>query len=130
MYQITRKNRIKEQLQLCHANGDVALQVEVDINVDQMGARIKKAYDALGEAQNKLKDGQDAEALEAYGKAVCLLLETVFGPENAAKIVEFYEASYSELLLDLCPFLQDEILPKVREASAARKEQLLAMARR
>ena len=130
MYQITRKNRIKEQLQLCHANGDVALTVDVDLNVDEIAGRVNKAREVLGEAQIALQKDQDSPAaLEAYGNAVIALMDVIFGTENSRAILEFYEGNYTEMLLDLFPFINDEVMPKIREANEARKEQLLAAAK-
>ena len=76
MYQVTRKNRIKEQLQLCHADGTVALTAEVDLNVDVIASRVSKAYETLGMAQNALaEDPRNPATMEAYGNAV--IAETV-----------------------------------------------------
>ena len=125
MYQITRKNRIKEQLQLCHADGTVALDVDVDLNVDEISARVNKAYEVLGAAQIALeKDTESAEAMEAYGRAVVAVFNVIFGEENAEKMIAFYENNFTEMLLDVFPFINNEIMPKIREASAARKTQL------
>lgn len=128
MYQIQRKNRIKEQLQLCHANGDIACTLDVDINVDRMTAQISKAYDQLGKAQNELmKDRNSEKLVEEYGKAVVLVLTAIFGEDGCKKILDFYEDNYTECLLDILPFVSGEIMPKIREASKARKEQLQAL---
>jgi hypothetical protein len=127
MYQVTRKNRIKEQLQLCHADGSVALTADVDLNVDKIAARVNKAYEVLGMAQNALQnDPHNPETLTAYGNAVAAVFAVIFGEENAAKIVEFYENNYTEMLLDIFPFINDHIMPQIREASAQRREQLIA----
>lgn len=126
MYSVTRKNRIKEDLQLCHANGDVALTVSVDLNIDEMGGRLNKALETFANAQGILQKGNTGpEAVEAYGRAVIALFDVIFGEEDSRKIIAFYEDNYTEMLLDLFPFINDEIMPKVREASAERKAQLL-----
>ena len=130
MYQVTRKNRIKEELQLCHANGDVALTVGVDLNVDQIAGRVNKAYEVLGVAQDALKkDTKNEKLVEAYGAAVLAVFEVIFGKENAGRILDFYEGNYTEMLLDIFPFINGEIMPKIREASASRREQLLQAAK-
>lgn len=130
MYTVTRKNRIKEQLQLCHADGTVALTADVDLNVDAIAGRVSKAYEALAMAQNTLqKSPNDPNAAEAYGRAVLAVFEVIFGEENARNIVAFYENNWTEMLLDLFPFINNEIMPKIREASEERKMQLLEAAR-
>lgn len=131
MYQIQRKNRIVEQLQLVHANGDIACTLDVDINVDQIGGKINHAYELVGMAQAALNKAPNSpETAEAYGKAVLALFEAIFGKDGAEKIVEFYggRGAWTEMLVDLFPFINGEIIPKVREASEARKKQLLEMA--
>lgn len=130
MYQITRKNRIKEQLQLCNADGSVACELEVDINVDEITNRVAKAYDALGMAQLELqKDPGDPKFMEAYGTAVIALLDIIFGESGRIELLNFYENNYTEMLLDIFPFVNGEIMPKIREASAARRQQLIDAAR-
>lgn len=132
MYTVQRKNRIIEQLQLVHANGDVACTIDVDINVDQIGAKINHAYELLGIAQQALQKNPESPALmDAFGKAVIALFTAVFGEDGCNRIIEFYgtKDAWTEMLVDLFPFLNNEILPKVRAASEERKKQLLAMAK-
>ena len=130
MYQITRKSRVTETLQLCHANGDVACEINVDLNVDDIAGRVNKAREALAMAQLALEKEQDSEALaEAYGNAVIMLFDVIFTPEGTQQIVEFYEGNYTEMLLDVFPFINNEIMPKIREASEDRSAKLLEAAR-
>lgn len=132
MYQIQRKNRIVEQVQLVHANGDIACTLDVDINVDEIAPKINKAYELVGMAQVELqKDAASQRAIDAYGEAVLSLLTVIFGDEGCKKIVDFYgnRNAWSEMLVDLFPFINNEIIPKVQEASEARKKQLLEMAK-
>lgn len=129
MFQVTRKNRIKETVQLCHADGSVAEEINVDLNVDTIAARMNKAYEMLGMMQNQLQEDNNPANVEAFGKAVIAVFEVVFGDE-CQKILDFYENSYGEMLLDLFPFINDEIMPKIREASEQRKNQLKELANR
>lgn len=130
MYQVTRKNRIKESVQLCHADGTVAETIEVDLNVDEVANRANKAYEMLGMAQLELqKGGNNEKLLEAYGNAVIAVFNVIFGADGASRVIAFYEGNYTEMLLDLFPFINNEIMPKIRAATAARKEQLIEAAR-
>lgn len=130
MYQVTRKNRIKETLQLCHADGTVAEEIDVDLNVDVIAGRMNKAYEALGIAQTELEGTPTPQMMEKYGQAVMAVFDVVFGEDGRKRIVAFYENNYTEMLLDLFPFINDEIMPKIREASEDRKKQLIEAAKR
>ena len=129
MFQVTRKNRIKETVQLCNADGSVAEEINVDLNVDTIAARMNKAYEMLGIMQNQLQEDNNPANVEAFGRAVIAVFEVVFG-DDCKKILDFYENSYGEMLLDLFPFINDEIMPKIREASEQRKNQLKELANR
>lgn len=129
-YQITRKNRIKEELQLCHADGSIAEQIIVDLNVDEITARVQKAYEVLGVAQAALeKEPNSPQLVEAYGNAIVAVFRVIFGDEGTERILKFYEKNYTEMLLDIFPFLNDVIMPQIRAASEARKQQLVDAAR-
>ena len=130
MYQVQRKTKITEQLQLVHANGDVACTIDVDINVDLMGPKINKAYELVGIAQLELeKDATSEKAVTAFGEAVLGLFSVIFGDDGCQQIVDFYgnRNAWGEMLIDLFPFINDEIIPKVQEASELRKRQLVEM---
>lgn len=132
MYQIKRQNKIVEQVQLVHQNGDIACTLDVDIDVDKIGAKINKAYELVGIAQNELqKNAHSQEAMDAYGAAVLALFTAIFGEDGCAKIVEFYgdKGAWTEMLIDMFPFINGEIIPAVQKASAARKKQIEEMAK-
>lgn len=127
--EIRRKNRIKEELQFFStADADTpALVVDVDINTDEMGAAAKRAWDALGIATVTLQKGDTEEARGEYGQALVALFGVIFGDENAAKILEFYEGREGEMLVDLEPFFTDT-MSKIIAGREARMAQFLALA--
>ena len=132
MYQVKRENQISEQLQLVYANGEIAETIDVDINVDDLGPKINKAYELVGMAQLELqKDPASQATIDAFGNAVLGLFEVIFGEDGCKQIIDFYgnRGAWSEMLVDLFPFINNEILPKVRKASELRKKQLLEMSK-
>ena len=129
MYQVKRQNHIKETLQLCEADGTVAEEILVDLNVDIISSRVNKAYEMLGMAQNDLQANMDSpELITAYGNAVIAIFDVIFGVEGREKIFRFYEGNFTEMLLDLFPFINDVVMPRIREVSEARMQQILAAA--
>ena len=65
-YQVQRKSRIKETLELLDETGAVVESLDVDLNVDQIAGRVNKAYEVLGAAQTALQ--KNARSDEAMGK--------------------------------------------------------------
>lgn len=126
MKKIRRMNRIREELQLCHENGDVALSVPVDINTDDMAAQIRQAYEKFEAARAALNAaGPGGEQEQIAGEALLGLFRLVFGQENLQRMLAFYDGREAELLLDVFPFVRDEILLKVYTAVNARKAQIV-----
>ena len=129
-YQVKRKSKIKERLELCDESGEVVLPIDVEINVDDMAGRIAAAQQTLYMAQALIeKEPQSEKAQEAFGTAVIAMFAVIFGKDNADKIVAFYDGRYSEMLLDVFPFINEVIMPKIKSASEERRQQLMNAAR-
>ena len=128
-YQIKRKSRLKETLELVSADGNDTLTVDIDLDVDEMGGRIMAAQDVTRMAQTLIaKEPQSVKAQEAFGSSVLALFGGIFGKENTEKILAFYDGHYAEMLLDVIPFVNEVIVPAIQKVSAERKKQLLAAA--
>lgn len=126
-YQIKRKSKIQETLEL--VSGETTLPISVEIDIDRMGAAISNAQDTLVMAQKLIEqEPRSPKAQKAYGASIIALFAVVFGKEDTEKILAFYDGNYEEMLIDVCPFISEVIMPKVKEASEARKAQLLEAA--
>lgn len=123
-YQIKRKSKIKERLELCDETGAVVLPIDVEINVDDI-AKIANAQQVFIMAKELIqKEPQSAKAQEAFGTAVIAIFAVLFGKENTDKIIAFYDGRYAEMLSDIMPFIEDVLLPKIKEASADYAQQI------
>lgn len=120
-----KKRRIHETLQLLNEEGTQELTVVVDLDIDQIAARVNKSYEKIGMLQNDLKKNpRDTRTMEAFGQAILEIFKIIFGDDQAMKVLEFYDENYTEMLVDLFPFINEEIMPQVKEASRQRAEQL------
>ena len=130
MYQVQRNNRIIEQLQLIDKKRDVTCTLDVDINLDRVGAKISHANELVQMAYSAAKKDPENPALyDACAEATLALITAVFGEDGCKQIVDFYEGpeSWLEMLVGLFEFINNVIIPQVNEASAERKKQLLEM---
>ena len=124
MYEITRRSKVKEILAIKNADGSVAFEVPVEINVDTFVGRWNKARGALADAQKTASNDNSEANTQRFGEAVVALMRLVFGDDGAEKILDFYEKDYTEMLLDVFPFIADCIVPKVNAATKDRVTQL------
>ena len=126
MYTIQRKNKhIHEELELLSIDGKDKMIVTVNLDIDQIAARMAKSYEMMGMLQNELKkDPKNQGTMEAFGQAVLEIFKIIFGDDQAGEILKFYENDYTEMLVDLFPFINEQIMPQVKEASRQRREQL------
>lgn len=130
MYQIVKKDNIREEVAFCHEDGTTAFTVAVDIDIDEAAARVNKAYELLGAAENAAqKNPRSQDAIDAMGAATIALFEVIFGREDTAKIVDFYGSKPAKMLLDVFPFINDVVMPRIKAASSERRDQLVAAAK-
>lgn len=115
MYQITR-NRIVEDLKVTDAGTGEELVLHVDLSVDQIMQRYLQAAEAFTKARNNANKGLTEERVEKLGEAILNLFVVIFGQEQAQKLVDFYGESYTEMLADVVPFINDVVAPKINEA--------------
>ena len=119
-------NRIEKDLEIVTAGGEEIATFHVSISMREMETRVAKAYEAMSIARAELQKKPDA--VEAYGKAVIAFMETIFGADQTAQLLELYESDYTQLLLDVVPFIQDEIMPALKAVSDQTKERMLQAA--
>lgn len=127
MYELKRSTQIHEQVKLGEEILDVNL--DADIIAKDFNARYNKvirAEQVMREMQLQNSPTMLETAQKDYGEAIISLLEIVFGAENAAKIIEFYENKYIEMSIEIFPFILDVIAPQLNIYFKAQKEKLAA----
>lgn len=124
MYKITKgANRLERDLEISDKSGNQIAVFHVSITMREMETRVAKAYEQMSIAQAELK--KNPGAVEAYGKAVIAFFETIFG-DQTAELLAIYENDYTQMLLDIVPFIQDEIMPALKAMSETTKERMLS----
>lgn len=117
MYEIKKTRRLTDELKL--VDGDKELIVPVDID-------ITSAMDRYNRARNDIIRAQSSTP-EEMGKAVITMFSVFFGDDATVKIVEWYENHWDDMLEDIFPYIDGVLVPKLKAASEAKRDKLVAM---
>lgn len=126
MRELKRSSKIVEQLKI----GDKI--IEINLSTTDLVTRFRKTQLDILHAEKEIKELQTkgidsdnmTEAFEAYGNAIVRLFELIFGDENSQIILEFYENNYEEMALEVTPFINEVIVPKIQEVYQEQKSKL------
>ena len=123
-YQIKKSSRITEQLEFLGEDNQVVLTIDVDIDADRLSQKYRATEMQLMECREQAEGGS-AEGLQAYGTAVLAFFDMVFGEENTQQMLAYFDGSYTDMLLQVSPFIQNVVKPAI-EAEILEKRQRMA----
>lgn len=133
-YQVTRSKRITETLELTDEKGNVVESIDVNLDADAVCTAFRKKQTEVIDAERRLKEirknGVETDlecAYEAYGNAVIAIFELIFGEDGTKKLLEFFEDNYIEMGIQVVPFINAVIVPKINETLRNRKAQIRAL---
>lgn len=123
-YQIKKSSRIKEQLEFLSEDDQTALTIDVDIDVDRIAQQYRATELKLMECQKQASSGT-AEGLQAYGTAVLAFFDLIFGEESTQQMLAYFDGSYTDMLLQVSPFIQNVVKPGI-ESAILEKRRIMA----
>ena len=130
MFDVRRKKIIRETLRIWDEDGTVALQLPVNIVVDEAIAKYNELRKLLAKAQKELlADPMSEQCQERFGAVVIGLFTLVFGKDGCGQILAYYGDHYEEMLNDVAPFIADCVQPQFEAAMAARVKHYKGMVR-
>lgn len=136
MYIVQRKQTINDELVINDSKGEEALRLPVKLHIDDILAQYNRLRAMLGEAQHNLAENpEDDAALTAYGMILTELFSLIFGKDGCERLIAFYgdeneeKCRWTEMLMDVAPFISDVINPQVQAAMKERAERFRQMSR-
>ena len=120
-YQIRRKKKASEQLELLDESGNIVHVIEVNLDTGNIVQKIYRKYSELTRVLAEVREIDRNVAvkeelngsLEKLGNAVVVLIEAVFGEEDTEKILDFYHADYVGMCTDIVPFIRIVVVPEM-----------------
>lgn len=131
MYKVKRTKKFYDVLQLCNEQGEVQKELKIEVDIDAIATGFREVLTQLEKAEKELHDKQNPnqekdfdKAYFNYGEALVKLFEMCFGKDNAEEIVSFFENRYTEMSVEIVPYIIKEIIPLVGEAIKQKKNDL------
>ena len=133
-YQLKRTRKIVEDLELCNENGEVEATLHINLDCDALAPLFRKKQVALIDAEKNLKVIQKIgrqddfdRAYEIYGRALVDIFETSLGVENTRVVIDFYRGNYTEMCVQVIPFITEVVMPSMQASISDKKNQLRAL---
>ena len=133
-YQLKRTRKIVEDLELCNENGEVEATLHINLDCDALAPLFRKKQVALIDAEKNLKAIQKIgrqddfdRAYEIYGRALVDIFETSLGVENTRVVIDFYRGNYTEMCVQVIPFITEVVMPSMQASISDKKNQLRAL---
>lgn len=123
-YQVSRSQKISEVLELVRPDGTVAESLAVEIDIEKIARQYRQKELEILKAQQLVQKGSTEESLDVLGQAVKSLFGLVFGEGNTQKLLDFYEHNYTEMALEISPFIADVIAPAIQKSVEEKKQQV------
>lgn len=131
MYKVKRTRKFFDTLQLCDEQGNVQKELKIEVDIDAIATGFREVLTQLEKAQKGLQDNQKLKrqkefdrAYYDYGEALVKLFEMCLGKDNTEEIVAFFENRYTEMSVEIVPYITKEIIPLVGEAIKQKKNNL------
>lgn len=126
MIQLRRNIRLKDMILL--PNGE---RIRVDLDVEgRLKDLIRTQNEATLAAQEWQKAPEDEEKRAAFYARFRGFLETIIGREGFETALGAFDGHVDELCQQLDAWAAEDVVPKVREASARKAEEAKRLARR
>lgn len=131
MYKVKRTRKFYDTLQLCDEKGNVQKELKIEVDIDAIATGFREVLTQLEKAQKGLQDNQKLKqqkdfdrAYYDYGAALVKMFEMCFGKDNTEEIITFFENRYTEMSVEIVPYITKEIIPLVGEAIKQKKNNL------
>lgn len=105
--EVQKSPRIKDDIELLDASGDVLKVIHVDIDPEQLLSQYNQAVCRMVSAAQAVRPG-NAMSEERYGESIIALLRLVFG-DDASTLLAYYDGRYTALLDQILPYIYRRI---------------------
>lgn len=124
MYTLVQNQNFLDDIQLQKADGTTEiLHISLSISPDLV-KQYRQLQVRLMNLEKKRKSGIDEEIASQIGMAIVDIFNLLFGKANTQKLLEFYANDFTQMVAEIFPYIQGEIIPKFQQMAKSRKQAL------
>lgn len=124
MYTLVQNQNFLDDIQLQKADGTTEiLHISLSISPDLV-KQYRQLQVRLMNLEEKRKSGIDEEIASQIGMAIVDIFNLLFGKANTQKLLEFYANDFTQMVAEIFPYIQGEIIPKFQQMAKSRKQAL------
>ncbi len=120
-YQIKRQKNVIEPLELLSPSGEIEETVNANLKIETIAKEYRKIKIEFMNAQKECQN-QSEEAIIKFGGVVMSMFSLIFGVDGAEKILKYFEDSYTEMAVQVMPYIWEVVEPAINDYVTAQKD--------
>lgn len=125
MYTLRQSALFSDEIELAKNNGaSEFITINLNITPDLVKEYRKLQLQYIDYQKKTAENPKDVVAIEKAGEVIVGILALLFGKENAEKIINFYSDDYIQMMVNLYPYIENTLVPRLNEIIRQRKHDL------
>ena len=125
MYTLRQSALFSDEIELAKNDGTSEfITINLNITPDLVKEYRKLQLQYIDYQKKTAENPKDVVAIEKAGEVIVGILALLFGKENAEKIINFYSDDYIQMMVNLYPYIENTLVPRLNEIIRQRKHDL------
>ena len=125
MYTLRQSALFSDEIELAKNDGTSEfITINLNITPDLVKEYRKLQLQYIDYQKKTAENPKDVVAIEKAGEVIVGILALLFGKENAEKIINFYSDDYIQMMVNLYPYIENTLGPRLNEIIRQRKHDL------
>lgn len=125
MYTLRQSALFSDEIELAKNDGTSEfITINLNITPDLVKEYRKLQLQYIDYQKKTAENPKDVVAIEKAGEVIVGILALLFGKENAEKIINFYSDDYIQTMVNLYPYIENTLVPRLNEIIRQRKHDL------
>ena len=125
MYTLRQSALFSDEIELAKSNGaSEFITINLNITPDLVKEYRKLQLQYMAYQKKAAENPKDVIVMEKAGEVIVGIVTLLFGKEKAEKIIGFYSDDYIQMMINLYPYIENTLVPRLNEIIRQRKHDL------